>query len=155
MYFSPYRVELTVMDHLLNAVQAALDHATFGRAVASAATVYTGYKVLIALYNISPLHPLHKFPGPKLAAAGYFYEAYYDWIRGGRYTREIKRMHEKYGKHTGREYSHGNKTDLCLYHHHQDPSSVSTPTSCTATTPISPTRSMRAGSGYGTSSSMV
>ncbi|KXJ87359.1 benzoate 4-monooxygenase cytochrome P450 [Microdochium bolleyi] len=85
------------MDRLFDAVQAALDHATFGRAVASVAAVYTGYKVLIALYNISPLHPLHKFPGPKLAAAGYFYEAYYDWIRGGRYTQEIKRMHAKYG----------------------------------------------------------
>ncbi|KAH7009077.1 cytochrome P450 [Microdochium trichocladiopsis] len=58
---------------------------------------YAGYKVMVALYNISPLHPLSRFPGPKLAAAGYFYEAYYDWICGGKYTQQIKRMHEKYG----------------------------------------------------------
>lgn len=60
--------------------------------------VWLVYRVLIALYNISPLHPLHKFPGPKLAAMGYLYEGYYDFILVGRYGHEIRRMHEKYGK---------------------------------------------------------
>lgn len=56
------------------------------------------YHVLVALYNISPLHPLSRFPGPKLAAATVAYEAYFDLIKGGRYSWEIKRMHEKYGQ---------------------------------------------------------
>ncbi|KAI1335852.1 cytochrome P450 [Xylariaceae sp. FL0016] len=55
------------------------------------------YQVLKTLYNASPLHPLHKIPGPKLAAATYLPEFYHDVILDGRYTHEIKRMHEKYG----------------------------------------------------------
>lgn len=37
------------------------------------------YWLLIAIYNISSLHPLYKFPGHRAAAATYLYEAYYDW----------------------------------------------------------------------------
>ncbi|KAH7127345.1 cytochrome P450 [Dactylonectria macrodidyma] len=55
------------------------------------------YYILVALYNISPLHPLSQFPGPKLAAASYIYEAYYDWWRVGRFGHQIRRMHETYG----------------------------------------------------------
>lgn len=60
--------------------------------------LWIAYKLAIAIYNISPFHPLSKFPGPKLAAVGYLYEAYYDFILVGRYTREIQRMHEQYSK---------------------------------------------------------
>lgn len=60
--------------------------------------LWVGYRILVALYNISPLHPLYRFPGPKCAAASYLYEAYYDWICLGRYGHEIRRMHEQYGK---------------------------------------------------------
>lgn len=60
--------------------------------------VWLAYRVVVALYNISPLHPLYKFPGPRLAAMGYLYEAYYDFILVGRYSREIARMHGKYGE---------------------------------------------------------
>lgn len=55
------------------------------------------YRVAVAIYNISPLHPLSRFPGPKIAAVSYLYEAYYDWWRVGRYGRVIKEMHERYG----------------------------------------------------------
>ncbi|KAL8674586.1 MAG: hypothetical protein Q9168_001029 [Polycauliona sp. 1 TL-2023] len=41
--------------------------------------------------------PLAKFPGPKLTASTYWVEFYYDLIKGGRFQREIARMHEKYG----------------------------------------------------------
>jgi hypothetical protein len=59
--------------------------------------MWLGYRVLLALYNVSPLHPLHMFPGPKLAAASFLYEAWYDLVKGGRYCWEIKTMHDKYG----------------------------------------------------------
>lgn len=59
--------------------------------------LWLGYRLLLALYNISPFHPLYKFPGPKLAAASYLYEAWYDLVKVGRYSWEIKAMHEKYG----------------------------------------------------------
>lgn len=55
------------------------------------------YRFTIALYNISSYHPLARFPGPKLAAASYLYEAYYDWWLIGRYGKVIGRMHEVYG----------------------------------------------------------
>jgi hypothetical protein len=40
---------------------------------------------------------LAHFPGPKIAAASYLYEAYYDWWLVGRYGKVIARMHESYG----------------------------------------------------------
>jgi hypothetical protein len=62
------------------------------------AGLYLVYYVLRALYNISPLHPLSGIPGPKLAGATYWLEFYYDVIKNGCYTKEIRKMHEKYGK---------------------------------------------------------
>jgi hypothetical protein len=58
--------------------------------------VYVCYQLLKALYRIT-LHPLAKFPGPKLAALSYKYEFYYDGIKDGSYTGEISRMHDRYG----------------------------------------------------------
>ncbi|KAG8169190.1 hypothetical protein KVR01_001939 [Diaporthe batatas] len=55
------------------------------------------YGLITILYNISRLHPLSKFPGPKLAAATLYYEAWFDFIKVGRYTRKIGEMHNKYG----------------------------------------------------------
>lgn len=60
-------------------------------------TIFLGYRLLLILYNISPLHPLSPIPGPKLAAATYFPEFYYDVICLGKYTTKIREMHEKYG----------------------------------------------------------
>lgn len=43
-------------------------------------------------------HPLASFPGPRLAAATFLYEFYFDVIKGGMYIWEIERMHEQYGQ---------------------------------------------------------
>jgi hypothetical protein len=43
------------------------------------------------------LHPLAKFPGPKLAAISTWYEYYWDGIHRGQYIFRIKEMHERYG----------------------------------------------------------
>ncbi|KAJ5757735.1 uncharacterized protein N7511_006429 [Penicillium nucicola] len=55
-----------------------------------------GLLALNIVYNLY-FHPLSKFPGPKIAAASFFYEFYYDVIKSGMYIWEIERMHEIYG----------------------------------------------------------
>lgn len=55
--------------------------------------------LLTVIYRLYA-HPLAGFPGPKLAAATFLYEFYYDIIKGGMYIWEIERMHEKYGTST-------------------------------------------------------
>lgn len=66
--------------------------ATLGVVVATFAT----YLALKALYNLY-LHPLRKFPGPKLAAIGPYYEFYYDVMKDGMFLWEMERMHQVYG----------------------------------------------------------
>lgn len=44
------------------------------------------------------LHPLSRYPGPKLAAITRWYEGYYDVIKNGQYTFKIKELHRKYGE---------------------------------------------------------
>ena len=56
------------------------------------------YRIGLALYNISPYHPLYQFPGPKLAAMSFAYEFWFEAVLWGRYTTEIQRLHEIYGK---------------------------------------------------------
>ncbi|OAL69761.1 hypothetical protein A7D00_5800 [Trichophyton violaceum] len=55
-----------------------------------------GYFIVQTIYRLY-FHPLSKFPGPKIAAAGRFYEFYFDIVKGGMYIWEIQRMHEQYG----------------------------------------------------------
>lgn len=55
------------------------------------------YRLSKAIYNLY-LHPLRRFPGPKVAAASHLYEFYWSVIRDGEFTWEIERMHKKYGK---------------------------------------------------------
>ena len=55
------------------------------------------YVVALAVYRLY-LSPLAEIPGPELAAVTLWYEFYYDVIKRGRYTWEIGRMHEKYGR---------------------------------------------------------
>lgn len=67
------------------------------RATLSAGILWILYQLLLAGWNLSPLHPLDRIPGPKLAAASYLPEFYYDTVKFGRYTKRIEKMHEKYG----------------------------------------------------------
>lgn len=61
------------------------------------AIAFVVYRVLVIVYRLT-LHPLAKFPGPKLAGATSLYEHYYDAIKGGVFLFEIERLHEIYGK---------------------------------------------------------
>lgn len=59
-----------------------------GRLVAHMAKV-----VIVRLYY----SPICHIPGPKLAAATWLYEFYYDIVLGGQYTFKIIELHKKYG----------------------------------------------------------
>lgn len=60
-------------------------------------TLLLCWQVCIIIYRLY-WHPLSKFPGPKLAAATFLPEFYFDIIKRGMYIWEIERMHEKYGR---------------------------------------------------------
>jgi hypothetical protein len=51
---------------------------------------------ILTIYRLC-FSPIAHFPGPKLAAATFWYEFYYDVILGGQYYFKIKRLHEQYG----------------------------------------------------------
>ncbi|KAK3619465.1 hypothetical protein LTR56_016254 [Elasticomyces elasticus] len=59
------------------------------------AVSFLTYSLLRMLYNIT-LHPLVKFPGPKLAAATRLYESYYELYLGGQYGDQIPALHSRY-----------------------------------------------------------
>ncbi|KAL9608568.1 MAG: hypothetical protein Q9167_006614 [Letrouitia subvulpina] len=54
------------------------------------------YLLGLFIYRLN-FHPLAKFPGPKAAAATFWYEFYYHWWLQGQYIFEIEKMHNKYG----------------------------------------------------------
>ena len=84
-------------DTTLSAFQGTLTSLTARDWIIALILTWLIFKVLQVLYNVSPLHPLSKIPGPKLAAATYLPEFYHDVILVGRYTHAIKQMHEIYG----------------------------------------------------------
>jgi cytochrome P450 len=64
---------------------------------------FQGSTLLVCLYFISVivyrlyLSPISKIPGPKLAAATWWFEYYYDIIHYGKYIFKIKELHREYG----------------------------------------------------------
>lgn len=64
------------------------------RMLAAAIIAYYGTLVFYRLF----LHPLARFPGPRLAAISRWYEGYYDVVLGGKYTARIAELHKIYGR---------------------------------------------------------
>ncbi|KAI3324236.1 cytochrome P450 [Xylariaceae sp. AK1471] len=55
------------------------------------------YLILLVTYRLC-LHPLSQFPGPRLAAATAWYEAFFDLVPpGGRFMHKLNELHEIYG----------------------------------------------------------
>ena len=70
---------------------------TTGNLVYFGVPVFATYVVLLYLYRLT-LHPLAKFPGPKLAAISNWYEFYYDVMLHGKFTEHIQKLHKQYGE---------------------------------------------------------
>ncbi|KAL4863046.1 hypothetical protein BDV12DRAFT_189958 [Aspergillus spectabilis] len=63
------------------------------------AILYLAYGAYLIVYRLY-FHPLRRFPGPKLAAATYYYEVYYDWFKGpykGCNVFHLTELHKQYG----------------------------------------------------------
>lgn len=56
------------------------------------------FYVVVGVIRRVWLSPLASIPGPRLAAATYWYEFYYDVILRGHYVFKLRELHEKYGK---------------------------------------------------------
>jgi hypothetical protein len=61
---------------------------------------YLLYAIGLVVYRLY-FHPLAKFPGPRLAAATFWYEAYYEVLKTGRFGFNISELHDKYGMCSG------------------------------------------------------
>ncbi|KIK55045.1 hypothetical protein GYMLUDRAFT_176222 [Collybiopsis luxurians FD-317 M1] len=59
-------------------------------------TLYFSYLVALALYRLF-FHPLHRYPGPVLAAVTHWFEVYHNIVKGGGLVIEIERLHKIYG----------------------------------------------------------
>jgi hypothetical protein len=109
--------------------------------------VWLAYQLVRAAWNISPMHPLSRIPGPKLAAATYLPEFYYDVVKFGRYTNQIAKMHEVYGIPSLLAFVEDFRANAYM----QVPLSVSVLMRYTATTRSSSTRSTLLVAGSATS----
>lgn len=74
---------------------------TIVSAIRNYSWIGAGVGILLALvckyiYRLT-LHPLAKFPGPKLAGATSLYGAFFD-LRGKSYVKSFPALHEQYGK---------------------------------------------------------
>ncbi|KAE8444705.1 hypothetical protein EG329_014363 [Mollisiaceae sp. DMI_Dod_QoI] len=55
-----------------------------------------GYYVCLTVYRLY-FSPISHIPGPKLAAATWGYEFYYNVIQGGQFYKQIAKLHKQYG----------------------------------------------------------
>ncbi|KAE8153060.1 cytochrome P450 [Aspergillus avenaceus] len=73
-----------------------MDHTLLWVYSLSIGVILSLFITAIVIYRLF-LSPLSKFPGPRLAAATRLYEAYFQLVKGGRFTWHINELHEQYG----------------------------------------------------------
>lgn len=52
---------------------------------------------LVILLRRIVLHPLARFPGPKIAAATWWYMTYYEVFKNGAFVEQLEMLHKRYG----------------------------------------------------------
>ncbi|KAI1495097.1 cytochrome P450 [Biscogniauxia mediterranea] len=57
---------------------------------------FLAYQICLTIHRLY-FSPLSSIPGPKLAAASYLYESYYEIVLGGQYFKRVAQMHDQYG----------------------------------------------------------
>lgn len=80
-------------------MKAILDHGPGGSASAYILLFLGGiliYNFFLVIYRLY-LHPLARFPGPKICAASEVYEFYCYILKGGQWGNAVREMHEQYG----------------------------------------------------------
>lgn len=81
----------------LHELLGALPHVLSGKFLLGVIFLYLLYGLSVCIYRVT-LHPLARFPGPKLAAATFWYEFYYDLFpRKLQYLWKIEELHKRYG----------------------------------------------------------
>ncbi|KAJ5300267.1 hypothetical protein N7508_007510 [Penicillium antarcticum] len=74
-----------------------LQRASLSHLLAFGTTAFIAYWISVYIYRVT-LHPLAKFPGPKLAGATFWYESYYDLFPHKlRFLWKIEDLHNQYG----------------------------------------------------------
>ena len=68
----------------------------WGATLLAVVVVWTAAKVVYNLF----LHPLSKFPGPKLAAATSWWQTYLEIVQGKSLSLTLLDLHAKYGGHS-------------------------------------------------------
>ena len=57
----------------------------------------TLYWIVQIIYRLT-FHPLARFPGPFLCRIGWYYQMYFEAIKGGKLLEKWPQLHEKYGR---------------------------------------------------------
>lgn len=60
--------------------------------------LYCLAQLAFVVYRLSPIHPLAKFPGPRLAKATGWYRTYHEVFRKGNMIDQLRALHSIYGK---------------------------------------------------------
>lgn len=72
----------------------------------AATAIFVLFRCLSNVY----LHPLAKFPGPRLAAASGLYKAYIDVIAKTGFVRTLERAHSQYGRYPASNISYTDRS---------------------------------------------